>query len=135
MGSQGTTTVDFGAFPGKTDTSVAVTGQAGIIAGSLVEAWLRPVDTADHTADEHMVEAIKVFAGNIVAATGFTIYAFIDSTLTEPVVDAAQANSMQQATATAIANKNAQPGVGAQGGGGAGATRLYGLYTVAWVWN
>ena len=135
MGSQGTTTVDFGAFPGKTDTSVAVTGQAGIIAGSLVEAWLRPVDTADHTADEHMVEQIKVFAATIVAATGFTIYAFIDSTLTEPVVDAVQANSMQQATATAIANKNAQPGVGAQGGGGAGATRLYGLYTVAWVWN
>jgi hypothetical protein len=82
-----------------------------------------------------MVEQIKVFAATIVAATGFTIYALIDSTLTEPVVGAAQANSMQQATATTVANKNAQPGVGAQGGGGAGATRLYGLYTVAWVWN
>jgi hypothetical protein len=71
----GTTTVDFGAFPGATDTSVAVTGQTGIVSGSLVEAWLRPVATADHSADEHWVEEIQVTAGNIVAGTGFTIYA------------------------------------------------------------
>jgi hypothetical protein len=134
MGSQGTTTVDFGAFPGKSDTSVAVTGQAGIVAGSLVEAWIRPVDTADHTADEHMVEQIKVFAATIVAATGFTIYAFNSSELSEPIYDAPMVNTIQQATATTIGNKNAQPGSGAQGGGGQG-TRLWGLYTVAWVWN
>jgi hypothetical protein len=76
MGAQGTTTIDFGAFPGKSDASVAVTGQAGIVAGSLVEAWIRPVATADHTDTEHMVETIKVFAADIVAGTGFTIYAF-----------------------------------------------------------
>ena len=55
MGAQGTAVLDFGAFPGKSDASVAVTGQAAIVAGSLVEAWIRPVDTADHTADEHML--------------------------------------------------------------------------------
>lgn len=71
---KGTTTIDFGAFPGKCDTSAAVTGQAAIVAESLVEAWLRPVATADHSADEHMVEALKVVAGNISAGTGFTIY-------------------------------------------------------------
>jgi len=74
MGAQGTADLDFGAFPGKSDASVAVTGQAGIVAGSLVEAWLRPVDTADHKADEHLLGQIDVVAGNIVAATGFTIY-------------------------------------------------------------
>lgn len=72
----GTTTLNFGAFPGKTDASVDVTGQAAIVAGSLVEAWLRPVATAEHSADEHMVESLKVFAGNISAGVGFTIYGF-----------------------------------------------------------
>ena len=70
----GTATLDFGAFPGKTDASVAVTGQAAIVSGSSVGAWLRPVATADHSADEHLVESLSITAGNIVAGTGFTIY-------------------------------------------------------------
>ena len=74
MGAQGTADLDFGAFPGKSDASVAVTGQAGIVAGSLAEAWLRPVDTADHKADEHLLGQIEVKAGNIAAGTGFTVY-------------------------------------------------------------
>jgi hypothetical protein len=73
----GTATINFGAFPGATDTSLPVTGQATIAAGSLVEAWVRPVATAEHNADEHWVEEIQVTAGNIVAGTGFTIYARI----------------------------------------------------------
>ena len=133
MGAQGTTTVDFGAFPGKSDTSVAVTGQAGIIASSLVEAWIRPVDTADHTADEHMVEPINVFAATIVAATGFTIYAFNSSELSEPVLPSSGAGSTYKEGSTTIGAKTAQPGVVASGGGQG--TLLYGLYTVAWVWN
>lgn len=74
MGAQGTTTLDFGAFPGKSDASIAVTGQTGILVGSLVEGWLLPAATADHSADEHLVETIDIRAGNIVAGTGFTIY-------------------------------------------------------------
>ena len=74
MGAQGTADLDFGAFPGKSDASVPVTGQGSIASGSLVEAWLRLVDTADHLADEHLVEPIEIQAGNIVAGTGFTIY-------------------------------------------------------------
>lgn len=75
MADSGTTSVDFGAFPGKSDASIAVTGQGSIVAGSIIGAWIRPVATADHTADEHWVETLEVFAGNIVAGTGFTIYA------------------------------------------------------------
>lgn len=104
----GISTLDFGAFPGASDASVAVTGQSGIVSGSLVEAWIRPVASADHSADEHMVETLKVFAGNIVAGTGFTIYGFNDSQLNEPVY--------------------------ARGGGGRG-TRLSGAWTIAWAWN
>lgn len=78
MGAQGTTTLDFGAFPGASDASVAVTGQASILSGSLVEAWLLPAATADHSADEHRVETLDVVAGLIVAGTGFTIYGMND---------------------------------------------------------
>jgi hypothetical protein len=73
VSGSGTATLDFGAFPGKTDATVAVTGQTGIVAGSLVGAWLRPVATADHSADEHMIEQIEVVARDIVAGTGFTV--------------------------------------------------------------
>lgn len=84
MAASGTTSVDFGAFPGKSDASVAVAGQTGILAGSLVGAWLRPVATADHTADEHLVETIRIEAGAIVAGTGFTIYAMNTNQLPDP---------------------------------------------------
>jgi hypothetical protein len=70
----GTALLDFGAFPGASDASVAVTGQTGILSTSLVEAWILPATTTDHSADEHRVETLTVMAGNIVAGTGFTIY-------------------------------------------------------------
>jgi hypothetical protein len=114
MAGSGTTSVDFGAFPGKSDTSVAVTGQAGIVSGSLVGAWIRPVATADHTADEHLVETIAITAADIVAGTGFTIYATNTNQLIE--------NPTQGAI----------PQGGSTGGMG---TRLYGLFTVAWAWS
>jgi hypothetical protein len=76
MGAQGTGVLDFGAFPGKSDAAVVITGQSGIVSGSLVEAWIRPVLSADHSADEHLVVPMKVMAGTIVAGTGFTVYGF-----------------------------------------------------------
>lgn len=74
MGAQSTASLDFGAFPGASDASLVITGQAAILAGSLVEAWLFPAATADHSADEHRVEELRVSAGAVVAGTGFTIY-------------------------------------------------------------
>lgn len=76
MGATGTTTIDFGAFPGSVDASVTVTGQTGILSNSLVEAWVFPVSTADHTVAEHYVSPPRVMAGEIVAGTGFTIRGF-----------------------------------------------------------
>jgi len=79
MGATGTATLDFGAAPGTTsDVSVDVAGQAAIVAGSLVEAWMRDVATADHTADEARIEQVKIVAGAIVAGTGFTIYGEVE---------------------------------------------------------
>lgn len=112
MGAQGTTTVDFGAFPGDTDASTVV-ASAGIAAGSLVEAWLMPIPTADHTADEHIAEGphIAILAGNIVAGVGFTIYAQIGDNPGTGMRD----------LKSGIVDKDGM--------------LFYGLWTVGWVWN
>ena len=129
MSDQGTATINFGAFPGSSDASVDVTGQASIVSGSLVEAWLRPVATGDHSADEHLVETIRVSAGNIIGATGFTIYAINTSQLSEPLTWGDQsANIVQDATQGLNTIVNGPP---FRGGAG---TRIYGQWTVAWVW-
>lgn len=125
MGATGIATLDFGAFPGKSDASVAVTGQGSIVAGSLVEAWIRPDATADHTADEHMLETLKVFAANIVAATGFTIYGFNTSELNSELVPGG---------AGVIPSLVGTPEDGSDRIGGVG-TRLWGTWTIAWAWN
>jgi len=104
MGASGTVTLDFGAFPGVGDASVAVTGQSAIDASSLVEAWLLPAATADHSGDEHLVESLKVMAGNIVAGVGFTVYGF-ESGVDEP----------HTAEVTTADN-------------------IYGAWNVAWAW-
>jgi hypothetical protein len=122
MGAQGTAIVDFGAFPGASDASVAVTGQGAILAGSAVEAWLQLTASADHSADEHMVETIQVFAGNISAGTGFTIYAVNSHQIAEntifPVGPAALPLS---------------PGRSLDRGGNS--PRIYGKWNINWVWN
>ena len=74
----GTATLNFGVASAKTlDTSVVVTGQAAIVSGSKVEAYLMADTTSDHAADEHImsVSMMDLVCGAIVAATGFTIYA------------------------------------------------------------
>lgn len=126
--ASGTATLDFGAFPGASDASVAVTGQTNILAGSLVEAWLRPEATADHTDTEHMVETIKVFAASIVAGDGFTIYGFNTSQLNEPLELQSPAPHRAGALVSAVRGSPAAS-VGGQG------TRIYGTWTVAWAGN
>ena len=125
-GATGTTTIDFGAFPGASDASVAITGQTGILVGSIIEAWLVAQPTADHTADEHRVETISVTCGNIVAGTGFTIYAQNTSQLNEPLTDAG-VSTFRSTTATIY-------GYAGRSIGGNG-TRIYGTWTVAWRWS
>lgn len=76
MATTGQTTVNFGASSALTfDANTVVTGQSAIGSGSLVDAWIVCTATSDHTADEHWVDDIQVKAGNIVAGTGFTVYA------------------------------------------------------------
>jgi hypothetical protein len=74
----GTATLDFGAYPGSNEASVAVTGQTTISATSKADAFVMADDTsADHTASDHRY--FETFAslscGTPTVATGFTIYA------------------------------------------------------------
>lgn len=125
-GATGTTTIDFGAFPGGSDATATVTGQAGILAGSVVQAWIVAQDTADHTADEHRVETISVTCGNIVAGTGFTIYAQNTSQLNEPLIQ--EGNNKNRNALTMLLGASS-PSVGGIG------TRIYGTWTVHWRWS
>jgi hypothetical protein len=74
----GTATVDFGAYPGTSETSVAVTGQTSISATSKAEAWVMADDTStSHTAADHKYVPLfmALTCGTPTAGTGFTIYA------------------------------------------------------------
>lgn len=76
--AQGTATIDFGAFPGSNEASIAVTGQGTILATSKAEAYVMGDDaTSDHTASDHRYFAalMGLTCGTPTLATGFTIYA------------------------------------------------------------
>jgi len=78
MPTQGISQVNFGAAPGGTIAAVTTVNAPGIQTGSIVEAWLYPQPTGDHTADEHLTAApnINVIAGNVNAgAQTFQIFA------------------------------------------------------------
>ena len=75
--NSGTAEIDFGAWPGSNEASVAVTGQTAIAVGSNIAAVVSRESTADHTVGDATYAALLVglSVGNIVAGTGFTIYA------------------------------------------------------------
>lgn len=80
----GAATLNFGAAPGSSTTTAAVTGQTGIVVGSRVRAWIQG-STADHNAYEHstiLPMMVDLGIGDIVAGTGFTIYASTEMRLT-----------------------------------------------------
>lgn len=73
----GTSIVDFGSS-GSSHTTLVVTGQAAILAGSLVFPWVKAEATLNHSADEHVASNIRVYASDVVAGVGFTLHA-VDS--------------------------------------------------------
>jgi hypothetical protein len=73
----GTAEIDFGAFPGSNEGSVTVTGQTMITAGKNIQLTVSCETSADYTAEDMawIASLVGLSAGNIVAATSFTIYA------------------------------------------------------------
>lgn len=76
----GAALLDFGAHPGVQEASVDVTGQTGFIATSALEAYIAPAATADHSADEHRYEELRVDA--VYVADG-TLRIYGHSTVTQ----------------------------------------------------
>ena len=76
MANKGSAVVDFGAFGGSNEASVAIS-DAAILAGSLCDAWIVAKSTSDHTVNDHTYAAlfIALTCGVPTASTGFTIYA------------------------------------------------------------
>lgn len=143
MGAQGTAIVNFGAFPGGFEAQVDVVGQAGLTAANLIEAWVFPVDTAEHGADEHLVETIRVIA-KFKQNGEFTIYAYQASEVLLRDDGLGRYNAVVGSAGTGIANRLG-PGPG-DVGNIPGATaygkdehntraKIYGQFTVAWAWN
>jgi hypothetical protein len=81
----GTAILDFGPAPGSNTATVTVTGQGAILAGSHVEAFIQAAAadaTVDHNAYEHAMVPMFTRATNIVASTGFDIFASCEWLLT-----------------------------------------------------
>jgi hypothetical protein len=66
--------IDFGAWPGKPDTSLSII-DPNIVADSIVIANVNAITTVDHDADEVWIDPPIIVAGNIIQGVGFTIYA------------------------------------------------------------
>jgi hypothetical protein len=73
----GTATVDFGTWPGTNETTVPVTGQSAISAGSHAEAFLMAEASGTHTAADagYAPLWIALTCTVPVAGAGFTINA------------------------------------------------------------
>ena len=71
-GGTGTATIDFGAFPGSNVAFVDVAA-TGVISTSTINAWIRPVVTADHTAEDHVAAPIRVI-GQYLADDSIRVY-------------------------------------------------------------
>ena len=55
--TSGTTTITFGAFPGSDFAQTLVAAVDAADPNAVVDAWILPAATADHSRDEHLVDA------------------------------------------------------------------------------
>jgi len=82
MGAQGTADLNFGAFPGSSVAFVDVVA-TGVVSTSGVEAWIRPVATADHTDVDHIAAPLRI-VGVFVSNDNIRIYGMSTSDLFSP---------------------------------------------------
>lgn len=69
-GNKGTVTVTFGADRSMAATTVATTS---ILASSVVTLRANEAGTADHSADEHLVENYDLRVANVIPGTSFDV--------------------------------------------------------------
>lgn len=122
MGAQGTSSLDFGAFPGS---NVAYTdvAAAGVISTSAIEAWIRPEASADHTDTDHVAAAMNVIA-QFVSNDNIRIYGINTNDVIpplEPVMDTRPPLTIVGRPQVRLDRQNSP--------------MLVGVYNVWWVWN
>jgi len=119
MGAQGQVEIDFGAHPGAIEKEVDV-ATGGVVATSLVEAWLHPDTTTDHSVDEHVaVMDTLVVQGRYLSDGNIRILA----RPIQPKHDHLR-NPIRPATSTGTQNFH-----------GAERVKIHGKWVAAWVWN
>ena len=115
MGASGTATLDFGAFPGS---SVAITDvvATGVVSTSAVEAWIRPVASADHTDADHIAAPMRVF-GTYLSDNNIRIYGINANDVVPPIQPVPHRGGSRD-------SQDRQP-----------APMFVGQFNVNWVWN
>lgn len=106
MGASGTTTLNFGTFPGTAEATVDVSGQTGFVSTSEHEAWIQPIATADHSSDEHDSVDLQV-----------------------------RSQYLTDGTIRIVGRCNTPPQAFKHNRGQPTYNRLFGQYTVGWAWN
>jgi hypothetical protein len=75
--SKGTATLDFGS--GAKTAETVVTGYSEITADSVVMASIRIAATGEHSAEDLLVDPIRLAVKDLVVGVGFTIYGEMDN--------------------------------------------------------
>lgn len=122
MGAQGTATLDFGAFPGSNVAFVDVAA-VGVVAGSAIEAWMRPVATADHTDTDHIAAPMKV-VGTYLSDDNIRIYGINESDVMPPEEEQRPEANPGISSLRSGLTRVRQP-----------APMFVGQFSVNWVWN
>jgi len=121
MGAQGTATLDFGAFPGSNVASVDV-NTAGVISTSAIEAWIRPVATADHTDADHIAVPMKV-TGMFLSNDNIRIVGINTNDVVPPIENQPNAGPGSKLRSPFVRPDRQN------------APMLVGQFSVWWVWN
>lgn len=69
--TKGTVTIDFGTE--GADTKTVTVSTASVTTGSVIVVTPNPAGTADHSADEHILESFKLGYNNIINGVSFDI--------------------------------------------------------------
>lgn len=72
--TSGVTTLQFGAFPGAPQASVTVSAIDAADPNAEIDAWIIPIATTDHSADEHVYDPPRLgcaIVGTSIVITGF----------------------------------------------------------------
>lgn len=128
----GTSIIDFGSS-GAPIATLDVTGETAILSGSLVYAWIKPEATTDHSVGEHLVEDIKVVAADVVAGTGFTLYALSPGPLNTP--DRSPFTLLGRSSGTGAATGKGQVDRGLYAPVPGRAALLTGKWSVGWFYT